>query len=230
MIDSILLKGRNGTKKLITFEKDGRINIPQKRYFNELFNDNLSVKTNYNEFAYFGAFRCAKSFSEQAAVYLLGTKYRNLRVLYVRDTYDQLTSSVIPQFNKEFEMLGNYEYAKSYREAVFTNKSHIYFRAFNYDTDILSAEYDVIAGCQIEDIPEELFLQFFGRMSGKILPRPLLLVEGNPSNNYVKTRYKDRTTEELKAKGIFFVQGKTKDNPHVTEAYIQRLYENYPKF
>jgi PBSX family phage terminase large subunit len=231
IITHLRLEGKNGTEKIISFEKDGIWNIPQLDYFNALFKPDLSLKTDYEEAAYFGAFRCAKSFTQQLAVYIISNKYKQVRSVYVRDTYDELETSVIEQFRQDFEYLGTFDYLKSDRVATFKDTgSKIYFRAFNYDTDILSSERDLIAACQTEDIPEELFLQFFGRLSGKALPRPLLLTEGNPASNYVKKRYKDQSDQQLRAKKIFFVQGKTEDNPHISKGYIDRVRANYPAF
>jgi PBSX family phage terminase large subunit len=230
LISKITLNN-NGQERVISFEKDGKWNLPQVEYFNALFNTDLSLKCEYDELAYFGAFRCGKSFSQQLAVYLICSKYNKVRCTYVRDTYDELESSVIEQFNQDFQQFGNYTYLKSNRTATFKGTdSIIYFRAFNYDTDILSSERDLIAACQVEDIPEELFLQFFGRLSGKALTRPLLLTEGNPASNYVKRRYKDVSIQELQEKRIFYTQGRTQDNPHITPEYIERIRANYPAF
>ena len=231
LLNGIIINGENGKEKTIDFTYQGKTNIKQRDYFNAMFNNDLTVKLDYNEFYYGGAFRCGKSASQQLAVFLLASKYPLLKVLYVRDTYDELKVSVIKQFNDEFEYLGNYTYLKSERTATFPNGSVIYFRAFNYDTDILSAEYDVICSCQVEDLSEELFLQFFGRLSGKILPSPLLLTEGNPAANYVKKRYKDTPKQELSKNRIFAItDGKTSDNPFVMPGYIERIRANYPDF
>jgi hypothetical protein len=216
-------------QKIVSFEKDGVYNKKQFDYFNALFNTDLMVKSDYSELGYFGGFRCAKSFSQQAALYILNDMYPGLKSIIVRDTFDQLELSVIKQFDDEFQNLGMYKYYDSKRKAEFNNGSVIYFRAFNYDTDILSSEYDVIACCQVEDLPKELFLQFFGRLSGRILPKPLLLVEGNPASGFIKERYKDVQPEELKKAGIFaIVDGKTSDNPYITADYIARVRANYP--
>ena len=143
LIDKILLSGKYGEKAII-FENEGRTNLNQQNYLNALFKPDLSLKTDFSEFAYFGGFRCAKSFSQQLVVYLLCTLYKHLKTLFVRDTYGQLESSVIKQFNDEFLPMGNYEYATTKRNANFDNKSFLSFRTFERDTDILSAEYDVI--------------------------------------------------------------------------------------
>ena len=233
--DEIIVQGTRGVDKTVSFTNNGITNLKQKRYFNSMFYNNGLVKPDYSEFYYGGAFRCGKSASQQLAVYLLAVRYPGLKILYVRDTYDELKVSVIKQFNDEFEYLGAYTYLKSERTATFEKteenepSSVIYFRAFNYDTDILSAEYDVICACQVEDLPKELFLQFFGRLSGKILPSPLLLAEGNPSGNYIKDRYKDPSQETLKSQKIFAItDGKTSDNPFVMPGYIDRIKANYP--
>ena len=219
-------------RKEIRFDYDGRTNEKQKKYFETLFdNVTLKIRLDYDEYSYFGAFRCAKSFSQQLAVYLICLSNANCKAIYVRDTYDQLKDSVIKQFNDEFQHLGAYEYYESAREARFKNGSVLKFRTFEKDTGILSAEYDLIAVCQAEDLPYELFLQLIGRASGKILGnKGIILVEGNPANGWVKERYKDQTETILKSKRIFFLEGQTEDNPHITKEYIKSLLDNYPKF
>ena len=226
----VKLEGENGTVKHVRFDKDGKENKKQVEYFSTLFNDDLTLKGNYDEFSYYGAFRCSKSFSQQLSVFLICNTYQNTKAIYIRDTYDQLKDSVIKQFLDEFEYLGTFAYIKSERKCYFKNGSTLIFRAFDKDTGILSAEYDLAAVCQAEDVSVDLLLQLFGRLSGRILPRPLLLTEGNPASGFVKERYKDQTREALEAKGIFFIEGQTQDNPWVTPQYIQRLIDNYPKW
>ena len=218
-------------KKTIRFDNDGRTNEKQKLYFETLFDKDFRLRPDYDEFSYFGAFRSSKSFSQQLAVYLLCLAYPKLKVLFIRDTYDQLKDSVIKQFNDEFEYLGAYDYRISDRVAHFKNGSTIAFRTFEKDTGILSTEYDVIAVCQAEDTAYELFLQLIGRASGKILGKKgIILTEGNPASGWVKDRYKDQLPEVLKQKRIFFLEGRTEDNPWITKEYIQSLIDNYPKF
>ena len=226
----LTIKGENGAEKHIPFYKDGKVNEKQLLYFNNLLGSDYKLRGNFDEFSYFGAFRCGKSFSQQAAVFLICATYPKTKALYVRDTYDQLKDSVIKQFLDEFEYLGIFTYIKSERKCYFRNGSTLVFRAFDKDTGILSTEYDLAAVCQVEDIQQELFLQLFGRLSGKILPRPLLLTEGNPASGFVKERYKDQSREVLRSKGIYFLEGSTQDNPWVTSSYIQRLIDNYPKW
>lgn len=230
LLTSLKLSGKDGQEKYISFHKDGKFNEKELLYFNTLFDCNLKLRGNFDEFSYFGAFRCGKSFSQQLAVYLICRNYSGTKALYVRDTYDQLKDSVIKQFLEEFQYLGHFVYLKSTRTCYFDNGSILVFRAFDRDTNILSSEYDVICVCQAEDIPFELFLQLFGRLSGHILPRPLLLMEGNPASGYVKERYKDQSRDSLKSKGIFFLEGQTSDNPWITQSYIQRLMDNYPRW
>jgi len=231
MIDKITLSG-NGNKRIITFTnpQNNRTNELQELYFNTIFNDDLSVRTDnpYDEIAYFGAFRCAKSMSEQTAAFLLCNKYEKLRGLYVRTTYDQLKDSVIKQFKEDFEAYGSFVYYESKRIAKFRNGSELSFRAFEVDTNILSNEYDFICVCQAEDIPYELFLQLFGRLSGNKLPKKLLLAEGNPAPGAMKDRYKDSTEQWRKENKIFAItNAKTEANPWVTQDYIDRIKRNY---
>ena len=214
------------TQELITY--DFTDNHNQHAYFNAMFNDDLTLKQEFGEFAYWGAFRSSKSFSEQLATWLINVKNKNVRCLYIRDTYDQLKDSVIKQFVDDFDRFCQFRLVD--REARFHNGSIVKFRTFEKDTNILSAEYDMICVCQLEDIPEELMLQLLGRLSGTRLGRPILLVEGNPSPNYVKRRYYDPPIEMLNEKGIFCIkQGKTMDNKkNIASGYIERLKENYP--
>ena len=221
-----------GDKSLeIRFDYQGKTNLKQKQYFETLFDKSWKLKNEYDEFSYFGAFRCGKSFSQQLSVYLICCAYSNTKAVYVRDTYDQLKDSVIKQFNDLFAEWGEYEYYESAREARFKNGSVLKFRTFEKDTGILSAEYDLIAVCQAEDLNYELFLQLIGRASGKVLgEKGIILVEGNPAAGWVKERYKDQIEAVLKDKRIFFLEGKTEDNPHITKEYIKSLIDNYPKF
>jgi len=227
---NLTIDGKNGTRKKISFQKDGKINEKQLLYFNALFDENLRLRARFGEYAYFGAFRCSKSFSQQSAVHIINEVYPKCKTLYVRDTYDQLKDSVIKQFLDEHEYLGSFTYHKAERKAYYKNGSTIVFRAFDKDTGILSTEYDLIAVCQAEDISWDLFLQLFGRLSGTVLPRPLLLTEGNPASGNIKARYKDINRDILKRKGVYFLEGRTEDNPWVTKDYIQRLIDNYPKW
>lgn len=216
------------TSNIITY--DFTDNHNQHKYFNAMFNDDLTLKQDYGEFIYFGGFRSGKSFSQQLAAWLICVNVKNTRCLFIRDTYDQLKDSVIKQFVDDFEKFGQFRLVD--REARFGNGSVIKFRTFEKDTNILSTEYDIICVCQMEDIPEELFLQLLGRLSGTRLGRPLLLGEGNPAPNYVKRRYKDQSIEKLLSKEIFcIINGKTSDNKkNIAAGYIERLKENYPEW
>lgn len=208
----------------------------QVEYMNAMFKESdidgfldINTDNNYEEFAYFGGFRSGKSYCTQLSVFLICLRYPNVRALYVRDTYAQLQDSVIKQFRDDFEQYEQFTYKITDREFHFKNGSVIKCRAFDRDTNILSAEYDLIASCQTEDIKQALFLQLFGRLSGNRLPKKLLLTEGNPANTFVKQRYKDSTQEERDRQRIFFVEAPTTDNQkNLDSGYIERLKESYP--
>jgi hypothetical protein len=189
--------------KEIKFYKGDRENKKQIEYINELFDNNLKIITKERELGYWGSFRCGKSFMQQLSMFLIALTYPGSNLIYIRDTYDQLEDSVIKQFNEEFEWLGYYKYNIADRICKFSNGSELRFRTFERDSGILSTEYDVIALCQAEDIKQDLILQLLGRLTGKVLPHPLLLTEGNPSSGFFKERYKDNP-ERHKELGIFF--------------------------
>lgn len=220
--------------KLKIDEEENKIilNNNQIKFFNAIFNDDFTLKDSmYTEFAFFGGFRCGKSFICQLAAWILATTVKNLRLLYVRKTWDQLDISVIEQMNNDFLKYKQHTYLTGKHEARFHfTGSKILYRAFDIDTNILSSQYDGIFVCQSEDIKPDLFKQLKGRLSGTILSKRLLVVEGNPSNTYVKARYKDSKSEELKKKQIFFMQGDSFDNQKNLPAdYIQSLLDDYPQ-
>lgn len=216
---------------IILDDKKIIFNENQKKYINTLFNEDFTIRTDhdYDEFAFFGGWRSGKSFAQQLSIFLICSIYPNVRVLYVRDSYPQLMDSVVKQINDDFGKYGEFNYKQTKREFHFNNGSVIFCRAFDRDTNILSTEYDIIASCQTEDIKEDLFLQMKGRLSGQRVPKSLFFAEGNPSNTFVKKRYKDATPEELKANNIFFIETPTEDNiKNLPKGYIEKLLKTLP--
>ena len=185
-----------------------KFNPAQTQMVNQILDDDLSLKDNdIKQYIFMGGFRSGKSFLFQFVTFLLCLRYPGLRVIYVRKTYDQLKDSVIKQFRDDFEKYGQFNYVESSKEgsriAKFNNGSSIVFRAFDKDTNILSAEYDLACVCQIEDIQEELYKQLLGRLSGSVMPKAFILAEGNPKGNWVKPTFYDLTDDERKAKKYF---------------------------
>jgi len=205
------------------------LNSSQRLLFNALFNENLSIYPKYREYAFYGAIRCGKSYAMQLAGFLIALQTPNVRILWVRDTYKELQDSVIQQFRSDFEKYGQFIYKISEREAVFHNDGSIKFRSFDVDgTSMLSAEYDAIFFCQAEAIAEQWFMLALGRLSGTLLPRPLMFTEGNPGSTWVKRRYKDKTKEDLEKAGILFIEAQTIENEHnLSDNYINILKDSY---
>lgn len=210
-----------------------KFNPAQTQMVNQILNDDLSLKdNNIKQFIFMGGFRSGKSFLFQFITFLLCLKYPGLRVIYVRKTYDQLKDSVIKQFRDDFEKYGQFKYVESSKEgsriAKFDNGSSIVFRAFDHDTNILSAEYDLACVCQIEDIQEELYKQLFGRLSGSVMPKAFLMGEGNPKGNWVKSTFYDLTDQERKEKNIFFLNSPTTANlENLPADYLETLKTQY---
>lgn len=208
-------------------------NPAQCQMINQILNDDLSLKENdIKQFVFMGGFRSGKSFLFQFITFLLCLKYAGLRVIYVRKTYDQLKDSVIKQFRDDFEKYGQFNYVESSKEgsriAKFNNGSSIVFRAFDKDTNILSAEYDLACVCQIEDIQEELYKQLFGRLSGSVMPKAFMMCEGNPKGNWVKRTFYDLTEEERAEKKIFFLNSPTSANlDNLPLDYLETLKGQY---
>ena len=210
-----------------------KLNPAQCEMINQILDNDLSLKKNdYKQYAFLGGFRSGKSFLFQFITFLLCLKYPGLRVIYVRRTYDQLKDSVIRQFRDDFERYGQFTYVETSKEgsriAKFNNGSTIVFRAFDKDTNILSAEYDLACVCQIEDIQEELYKQLFGRLSGDTMPKAFMMVEGNPKGNWVKRTFYDLTEEERKEKKIYFLNSPTTANlDNLPEDYLETLKSQY---
>lgn len=210
-----------------------KLNPAQAEMANQILNEDLSLKDNdIKQFIFMGGFRSGKSFLFQFITFLLCLKYPGLRVIYVRKTYDQLKDSVIKQFRDDFEKYSQFNYVESSKEgsriAKFNNGSSIVFRAFDHDTNILSAEYDLACVCQIEDIQEELYKQLFGRLSGSVMPKAFLMAEGNPKGNWVKRTFYDLSDEEKEEKHIFFLNSPTTANlDNLPEDYLQTLKSQY---
>lgn len=209
-----------------------KFNPSQQRMINQILEIDGSVsKNHYREFSMFGAVRGGKSFLFQMVGWLLCAKYPNVRGLWIRDTYDQLKDSVIKQFCDDFGKYELFEYKSTVREAQFRNGSNIKFRAFDVDgMGILSSEYDFIVFCQAEAIAEQWFLLALSRLSGRKLPKPLMMTEGNPASTWPKRRYKDASPEELEKRGIFFVEMDIEGNrENLPKDFIEFLKANYPE-
>lgn len=210
-----------------------KFNPEQIKFVNQVLNDDLTIKLNQiKQFIYFGGFRSGKSFVVQLLTFLLCCIYPNLRVVYVRRTYDQLKDSVIKQFNDDFAKYGMFKYIETSKEgsrmAKFKNGSTIRFRAFDRDTNILSAEYDIACMCQAEEVQEELYKQLFGRLSGSIMPKTILMAEGNPKGNWVKTTFYDLDEQERLEKGIYFINAPTISNlANLPSDYVETLKAQY---
>lgn len=210
-----------------------KFNPEQVKFINKILNPDLKIKLNeIKQFIYFGGFRSGKSFIVQLITFLLCCVYPNLRVVYVRRTYDQLKDSVIKQFCDDFQKYGMFKYIETSKDgsrmAKFTNGSTIRFRAFDRDTNILSAEYDVACMCQAEEVQEELYKQLFGRLSGHIMSKTILMAEGNPKGNWVKNTFYDLDESQRIAKGIYFINAPTISNlANLPADYVETLKQQY---
>ena len=203
-----------------------KLNPKQSKLYNTVFDENGEMRLNCpKEIAYFGAFRCGKSLIMMTIAYILCTSYKGVNGLYARGTYPQLEDSVIKQFLALFPPdQYNYDYKDAKKRIVFANDSVINFRSFDKADKILSNEYDFAVFCQAEEIAFNLFLMVIGRMSGKALPKPLILTEGNPSPTWVKDRYINNKPDE-----IMFLQGTTFENQsNLPDDYIETLMKEYP--
>ena len=205
------------------------LTLKQAAYHYALFDKNGLIREDspYREFHYFGGFGSGKSRIEMISVDQICRKYKNAHGVFIRNTFPELHDSVIPQYHANFQHNG-YVYHQSDRSCLYANGTRLDFRAFDRDTKILSNEYDFIAFCQLEEIPEELFLQSLGRNRRRIggLPRNIILGEGNPSSGWVKTRLKDNPLPPE----IYLIEARTRDNPYLPKDYEENMRKNYPDF
>lgn len=198
----------------------------QTEFYEALFDDNGRIATNdYTEFYYFGGFGSGKSRIVCTSIHQICMLYPNAHGVFIRNTVPELRDSVIPQYNSYFNHQG-YTFKTSERVAEYYNGTRLDFRSFDEPAKILSNEYDFMAYSQLEEMPEELFLQGLGRNRRKVggLGKNIVLAEGNPSNNWVKNRLKDRPLTDK----MFLVEARTYDNPYLPPDYIETLQANYP--
>ncbi len=201
----------------------------QAEFHSKVFDRSGLVRTDnsFLEFYYFGGIGSAKSRIQLTCIDQLCRKYPNVHGVLIRNTYPELNDSVIPQFHSYFQYF-KYAYNKSERSCEYNNGSRLDFRAFDKDTKILSNEYDFIAFCQMEEIPEELFLQALGRNRRRVggMPKNLVFGEGNPASGWVKRKLKDTPLPPE----VFLVEARTRDNPFLPPEYEINLRKNYPSF
>ncbi len=174
------------------------LNEKQYEIYKMIFNDAGELRTdhNYTHFAFFGAFRCGKSFLMMLVSMMLCLTYPNCNGTIIRMTYGELADSSIVQYLEAFppDQWG-YSYKTASREIIFNNRSRLTFRAFDTDSKIKSNNYDFALLVQAEEIPESLYLQVIGRLSGNAIARPILLTEGNPADCHLKDLNIDSTEE-----------------------------------
>jgi PBSX family phage terminase large subunit len=209
-----------------------KLNKSQAQVFHAIFNSDGTMKQDCpNEIACFAGFRSGKSFVMMLIVFLLCVQYPRTHFCVIRQTYGELKDSSIIQFLNDFEGTGQFNWRKSDRDALFANGSIISFRAFSDDSSkVKSSNFDGCLMVQAEECDYSLFLQVLGRLSGKNLPKPILLTEGNPSESWCKHRFAERTQEELERESILFVQGTTYDNEaNIPKDYIKMLLKQYPQ-
>ena len=211
--------------------KDTLLTPKQTILFKAVLDNDFKIRTDneLTEFYAMGGFGSGKSRIIAKLVNDICLTYSNAHGAYIRGTFPELQDSVIPQYQSYFPpQENNYKYLQSARTAEYINGTRLDFRAFDKDIKILSNEYDFIAFSQIEELPEELFLQSLGRNRRKIggLPKNLLLAEGNPSSGWIKKRLKDTPLRP----NMFLIEFRTKDNTFLPEGYEANLRANYPEF
>lgn len=201
----------------------------QTEFWDNLFDDNCKIINNpYKEFYSIGGFGSGKSRIINMSVNVICNNYPNSHGCYIRNTYQELKDSVIPQYLQyEPREVYKYKYNKSERTCEYKNGTRLDFRAFDKDVKILSNEYDFIAYSQIEEINQDLFFQSLGRCRRMLggLPKNVILAEGNPSSGWLKRRIKDN-----KPKDVYLIESMTRDNPFLPVGYEQRMRDNYPDF
>ncbi len=214
-------------------ERTIKLNSKQMDMFRMVFRDDggLRLDHEYNHYAFFGAFRCGKSFLMMLISLMLCQTYAGCNGSIVRMTYGELADSCIVQYLEAFPPEENgYQYKTANREIIFSNRSRLTFRAFDTDSKIKSNNYDFVVLVQAEEIPESLYLQVIGRLSGQAIARPLLFTEGNPADCHLKDLYIDSTKEFRSKQGIYFISGETADNEeNLPKNYIENLKQNYPE-
>ena len=104
-------------------ERTIKLNEKQLEMFKMVFDNNgLRTDHDYNHFAFFGAFRCGKSFLMMLISLMLCQTYAGCNGSIVRMTYGELADSCIVQYLEAFppDEYG-YQYKTANREIIFSN-------------------------------------------------------------------------------------------------------------
>lgn len=204
------------------------LNEKQSQFWRALFDETGQklAENDFTEYANWGGYGSGKSLSVMLAVHTICANYPGTVCVYIRETYDQLDDTVISDFNKVFQERG-YRYLKQPKKAVFPNGSEIRFRAFDKPGKILGGNIDLIVVSQAEQIPQELFIELFGRRRGAgTLHKKLLITEGNPAEGWAKERYYDNPLPQR----CFYVHSTTYDNAvaldQINPTYILDMEQN----
>jgi PBSX family phage terminase large subunit len=210
-----------------------KINLTYKQteFYDAVFDNNGEVNKQsvFEEFYFFGGFGSAKSRIVSFITNKICLQYPGCHGVYIRGTFPELKDSVIPQYLDNYPPGENgYTFNISDRTANYDNGTRLDFRAFDKDAKILSNEYDFIVYCQLEEVPQELFLASLGRNRRRKggLPKNIILAEGNPASGWVKERLKDNPLKP----NMFLVEAKTSDNPYLPAGYEANMRANYPDF
>lgn len=190
---------------------------------------NAIMSGQYNVAFYGGAIRGGKTFVSLAELITLCKIYPKSRWFVIRKDATKLELNTIPSFwklcpsNFLQRFVGNVAY--------WTNGSELHFIGENYIQDPELGKFDGMEanGFLMEEC-QELQLKTFNKCMLRAgtnlidpMPAPIVLVTGNPSQNWSKKVFYEAALKGELPESYFYLPAFLEDNPHLPEEYKKNL-------
>lgn len=183
----------------------------------------------YKFLFYGGAAGGGKTYVGLAILILLSKLFPNSRWCVVRKDYQKLKQNTLPSFNKLVPKRFLVKFVDGV--AYFTNGSQILFKGENYayDKDLTWMDGFEVNGFLFEEAQElqkKLLEKAKLRAGRHIIPSSppiLVMITGNPSQNWSKEIFVEPAKEGTLKEPYYYLPALMSDNPHLPEQYKDSL-------
>lgn len=192
----------------------------------------------YKFLLFAGDIRSGKTIICLAILVILCKVYPESRWCVIRKTNKVIKRNTLPTFFK-FCCPTKFidEYRKQDMTVRFKNGSEIFFMSENYEDDpeglaFLGLE---VNGCLFEQLEEcqkttfEIMKSRTGQWTINPMPPQLIIANCNPSDNWVKEVWYDPWMQNELFPPYYFQEADIKNNPYITEEYINLLMKDWPE-
>jgi phage terminase large subunit len=184
----------------------------------------------FNEMMIAGSAGSGKTFICLGLLHILCCNISGLKFAVIRKSEKNLKQTSIPSYNKMKRLTKSVNDSKIIDMAArYKNGSEILFvwADISKDPDLDNVKGLEIDGALIEEANQidikyrNILKTRIGRWSNKI--KPFLLLNCNPSANWVKEEYYDPWENDILPEGRYFKQLSTIDNRHLSREYLDNL-------